>query len=1604
MSANIKGEAGKQPDNLNPIKPNYWLSIAAALLLLGFWGAYWQPVHPDAYRPPSWRDLFYPNETNAWRRLPALHSRIHDSYTLGDGQHFWAVGDNGLIIYSNDGGANWHAGQVEIPETTAPSRAEFSGFIGNAWADMAPSEYSKQKLQSLEITTSNLINPDSKLKAPQTQSADQPTVEAPTGSIPLDAKAKSKASAKTALSKDTTKAKITATPQPAVATATAKPNLRPVAAPSNDPGNVKDRLNSVFFIDDSHGWAVGDNGTVIATKDGGKHWQRQSSNTGVWLNRVHFSDSRHGWAAGLYGSIIATTDGGQHWQPQDSNTQEWLNAVRFIDNLQGWAVGENGAIMATDDGGQSWRLQASNTRASLNDVYFVDARHGWAVGENGTIVSTDDGGLRWQLQISNTPESLKGIYFSDASHGWAIGGFNGSIVATEDAGLHWQAQISPTNEWLTDIHFVDNQHGWTIGFNGSILDTTDGGKHWQHRSSNLQEWLSAVHFTDSLHGWAVGYGGVILATVDGGESWHTQTSAVAVSLDDVFFIDARQGWAVGGNGVILATDDGGHYWHPQTSNTLEWLHSLHFPDAKHGWAVGADGLIVATDDGGNRWQKQTSNTNNSLMSNHFVDSRRGWAVGGNGSIVFTQDGGKLWQPQISNTKQWLRSVAFVDQLHGWAVGDDDTVKSSNDGGQNWYPQSINLKVRLFGAFFLDRQRGWAVGDNGAIMTTDDGGEHWKQQITSNQARLKSVYFANDRNGWAVGEAGVIIATTDGGQHWQAVQYRKSPGLWVYPVLLLGGAMALFAGYRRLRQQSLAGASSGIMDRAITDKPAGDQDGGGPDLLGARILAAGLVRFLSNHNTLPPITLAITGEWGSGKSSVMNYLSNGLRRNGLTPLWFNAWHHREEQNVLASIFSSLHKQVVGPWWTPGGIWFRLRLLWHRGLLAKTVLSAMAFSLLFSATWLYGHPQERGKVWHYLQYQVGYIEPVLLGEDALDQLCQTPPAIVSQTTTTTTTRKSPDAGGKAQADTRIEDVSKQESRHEPARALFDKSECERLRGSRLIARTILSLSDCLAPGQTAQSSYCFARPGELADQIENRLNRQLTLEDQQSLLAAAAHIHPEFPLPIASKWLSGLLALIGVLLVKAMALVGVAPVKLMQSAMALADGAASSGEAIGTRVMFDKHFKRITQVLGKRRLVLFIDDLDRCDSEHTKRVLEVSNFLSSAGDLFIVLGMAPRYVMANVTLCFEQMARVVKEVDQMNGDTEDHATNSGQSWFARHFLQKLIQIEVPVPEPKPEQVLALLTGEADDAGMNEALRQLKAELEQEERDEQLLNKVLARLSSALTWLMLLAALAVGGFYGAQWQPEARSTIAEQADEKPMVTASPATTPTPIVTSSPNIEPIPKSDNDGPAFEAGQPSDHLADWLAISMPALLFIVSGLLVGLAQEPKRLDSMGLSWLRPLIQRLKIRLFGPQTTLDSNDFADALKIWYPLIAMANPIPRNIKTFVNQLRYYASRQNPTGIGDGQEAQLVAMAVAYYAFGEDMDLLFDIAVDMQGQRQFLKEKIAKLNQRHNGLLLNAVTAHQQRFTRLPTEEERQQFKENHQLITIQRRNTMFEKTGQ
>ena len=287
-------------------------------------------------------------------------------------------------------------------------------------------------------------------------------------------------------------------------------------------------LHTIFFLDQSRGWAGGSRGTLVATIDGGKTWQIKPQPTPDALRDIYFFDDDNGWLlceANVYELksktdprtyLMQTTDGGEHWKRINLlavDVDARLVRAVFSRGGRGWAFGEEGTIFTTRDSGATWTSLQSPTRHLLLGGVFIDDYRGWLVGAGATIIQTSDGGETWHK--SNLTDAIKkGIRFAAASFvdnrlGWTVGS-GGSVYRTINGGRTWQEQNSGIATDLFDVRFLDALEGWAVGAEGTIIHTNDGGLHWALEPSGTEHPLEKVFFTDREHGWAVGFGGTVL--------------------------------------------------------------------------------------------------------------------------------------------------------------------------------------------------------------------------------------------------------------------------------------------------------------------------------------------------------------------------------------------------------------------------------------------------------------------------------------------------------------------------------------------------------------------------------------------------------------------------------------------------------------------------------------------------------------------------------------------------------------------------------------------------------------------------------------------------------------------------------------------------------------------------------------------------------------------------------------------------------------------------------------------------------------------------------------------------------------------------------------
>jgi photosystem II stability/assembly factor-like uncharacterized protein len=643
--------------------------------------------------------------------------------------------------------------------------------------------------------------------------------------------------------------------------------------------------------------------------------------------------------------------------------------------------------------------------------------------------------------------------------------------------------------------------------------------------------------------------------------------------------------------------------------------------------------------------------------------------------------------------------------------------------------------------------GWAVGDRGTVLRSTDGGQTWERVAFPSQAALTAVLVSSGGERVTVfGDGDTIRWTEDGGQTWRAPQNRLYPAPWCLFAVALALTLGA-AGARTKVPPEVVG--SHIEDLLASDAPITDER---QDVLGQAEVARTIAYFLQNDRTEAPLTLAVTGEWGTGKSSVLNLVRKRLRRSGMPVIGFNAWHHQQDADPLAALYAAIVRGAVPR--GPARAEYRLRLLATRWRKRAWMLAVIALLGSFLLGLYFKAP-------HY-------------SHDAFQQIS-------------------------------------------PVVTCF--------------------FSDC--------------------PEVETKKDARPASGENSQVEKAHAHTF----------WGGGLATLVLVApilasLFRSLRSFGVNPSALLR---AVSGGRGDDRELVTFHAQFADEFADVTKALGRRRLVLLIDDLDRCAPDSLLKVLEAMNFLVSSGKCFVVLAMSRGIVLESLAA----------QLPDAGGGTPVER--------ADRYLQKLINVEVALPQLSPHRGKSLITG----AGARAASTDEPAER--------------SAISRAAAWglgaAVALTAAALVFNAGARLGEAAESSVgtAELAEPLPADAFAFRPPPAPTVSTPRANEEKEKGSRRGdanlspPAPRAPAPAVRLPERWTIEEP--------------ERPARSLWAVLPWVVLIwagLLTLAVSSSPRPMTTDSRDFREALERWCEVIQLRQPTPRALKRFLNRLRFWAMR--------------------------------------------------------------------------------------------------------
>jgi len=781
----------------------------------------------------------------------------------------------------------------------------------------------------------------------------------------------------------------------------------------------------------------------------------------------------------------------------------------------------------------------------------------------------------------------------------------------------------------------------------------------------------------------------------------------------------------------------------------------------------------------------------------------------------------------------------------------------------------DVNAHIYGITGKEPNDIWAVGNStsdGAaeIYHSADRGVSWSKQFYRFGFGLLDIAFQSDgRTGFASGSKGAILRTLNAGQSWEPAtlgaaapgksstdyQWWQQPWRIPAPLSLLGMFLALFLLIPVLvpevapvpTKQTIASVT--VSDAPIVS-PTDDTLGFGP-------VARAISGLLRNKGTKLPLTLAITAKWGRGKTSLMSLVQQDLKQAGWRTVWFNAWHHQEELSLLAALLQTVRQKAPPTLLERNGARYRLKLLAARLMRWQTLWVAAACLVLYnSETAVHGHhPHMYGCAAQYLYTTSGGdLKP---DESLCDKAALAPLKLIA--TTGTNQQKSANAktvAGKA-------GVTTQQKPLETA-----------------------------ANAPLAQSpNPPREKPGVLQFLMRLIFDAALKLEVLEQSNRPGVHIIPLFVL----------VTLVTVLGWQILQSFGANPAEFLTP-----ETARHNVSEIEARTSFLEKFRKqygdVVGALGKYRLAIFVDDLDRCRPDKISEMLEATNYLMAAGPCAMVMALEEQAVIAGLGLSFSRMAEEFVQLPQSTGPSRDLLAEAyaKRQAFGKQYVEKLLNIVVQVPAMDTAKFGRVLAGSGRTPEIDA------------ERSKRRFRKFaeLARVPAAA--IVLATIILVGGSLLSGWllgrNPQ-KVIVPNSAAEQ----AGAASTGNSV--QSPTIG--------RPSVPAAQPSN------TVPHPSYVAAISAI-------PHRWFTgwrQSVAWFFILVAVAATTLAKrpPPTTTDSAQFLQALKVWAPVLADVNPSPRAAKRLLNRLRYLAmleresAKEPEAKTGTIPEPMLVALGI-------------------------------------------------------------------------------------
>lgn len=292
--------------------------------------------------------------------------------------------------------------------------------------------------------------------------------------------------------------------------------------------------------------AVGLRGLAVHSEDA-RSWQQARVPVQSDLTGVHFLTPEHGWAVGHEGVILKTSDGGRSWEKQfDGRSAESQFGKHYEHRI---AAGEEHLAPYLD---QTLLNAQGGAVLPFLDVHFDNPQQGYAIGSFGMIAYTSDGGETWLpgLEYIDNPEFLNLNAFYRIGEQVYIAGERGSVFRLDrQAGRFVNISTDYAGSFFGIIG--DKDFLLAFGLSGTAYRSTDNGEDWEQVDTGVRDGITAAVLDDADTLVLATDTGLLLRSVDKGRTFSVSPADSPLLITAVAKAGADQLLLAGYQGLAL---------------------------------------------------------------------------------------------------------------------------------------------------------------------------------------------------------------------------------------------------------------------------------------------------------------------------------------------------------------------------------------------------------------------------------------------------------------------------------------------------------------------------------------------------------------------------------------------------------------------------------------------------------------------------------------------------------------------------------------------------------------------------------------------------------------------------------------------------------------------------------------------------------------------------------------------------------------------------------------------------------------------------------------------------------------------------------------------